>query len=59
MNIYNNNVNVYLQLGGRLLLVLLFISILHLEIDAWNIMKNIIGGSMMILVAIGELAVSS
>ena len=40
-------------MGGRLLLVLLFVSILHLDMTLFNIVKNVVGLSFIVLVAIG------
>ncbi|KAF6023601.1 SURF4 [Bugula neritina] len=48
-----NKLKEYLQLGGRLLLVLLFVSILHLDSDLFTIIKTLIGMAFMILVAVG------
>ncbi|XP_067940693.1 surfeit locus protein 4-like [Watersipora subatra] len=48
-----NKLKEYLQLGGRILLVFLFVSILHFDPDIYNIIKNLIGITFMVLVAIG------
>ncbi|KYO25232.1 surfeit locus protein 4-like [Alligator mississippiensis] len=43
----------YMQLGGRVLLVLMFMTLLHLELGAFTIFQDIFGMALIILVAIG------
>uniref|UniRef100_A0A8C3IIF5 Surfeit locus protein 4 n=1 Tax=Chrysemys picta bellii TaxID=8478 RepID=A0A8C3IIF5_CHRPI len=43
----------YMQLGGRLLLVLMFMTLLHFELSAFTIFQDIFGMALIILVAIG------
>ncbi|XP_048346373.1 surfeit locus protein 4-like isoform X2 [Sphaerodactylus townsendi] len=43
----------YMQLGGRLLLVLMFMTLLHFELGAFTIFQDIFGMVLTILVAIG------
>uniref|UniRef100_A0A8D0L1Y1 Surfeit locus protein 4 n=1 Tax=Sphenodon punctatus TaxID=8508 RepID=A0A8D0L1Y1_SPHPU len=43
----------YMQLGGRLLLVLMFMTLLHLELDAFAIFQDLFGTALIILVVIG------
>uniref|UniRef100_A0A6I8PLN6 Surfeit locus protein 4 n=1 Tax=Ornithorhynchus anatinus TaxID=9258 RepID=A0A6I8PLN6_ORNAN len=43
----------YMQLCGRVLLVLTFLSLLHLEVTAFSIFQDILGVAMIVLVAIG------
>ncbi|KAH0519129.1 Surfeit locus protein 4 [Microtus ochrogaster] len=43
----------YMQLGGRVLLVLMFMTLLHFDASFFSIVQNIVGTALMILVAIG------
>ncbi|KAK2120539.1 Surfeit locus protein 4 [Saguinus oedipus] len=43
----------YMQLGGRVLLVLMFMTLLHLDASFFSIVQNIVGTALMILVAVG------
>ncbi|XP_061406284.1 surfeit locus protein 4-like isoform X2 [Lethenteron reissneri] len=42
-----------LQLGGRLLLVLMFMTLLHLEASAFSVVQDVVGTALMLLVAVG------
>uniref|UniRef100_A0A8C5DB85 Surfeit locus protein 4 n=1 Tax=Gouania willdenowi TaxID=441366 RepID=A0A8C5DB85_GOUWI len=43
----------YMQLGGRVLLVLMFMTLLHFDSNFFSILQNIVGTALIILVAIG------
>uniref|UniRef100_A0A8C0IM67 Surfeit locus protein 4 n=1 Tax=Chelonoidis abingdonii TaxID=106734 RepID=A0A8C0IM67_CHEAB len=43
----------YMQLGGRVLLVLMFMTLLHFDVSFFSILQNIVGTALIILVAIG------
>uniref|UniRef100_A0A8C4T2M6 Surfeit locus protein 4 n=1 Tax=Erpetoichthys calabaricus TaxID=27687 RepID=A0A8C4T2M6_ERPCA len=43
----------YMQLGGRVLLVLMFMTLLHFDLSFFFILQNIVGTALIILVAIG------
>ncbi|XP_063266111.1 surfeit locus protein 4 isoform X2 [Prinia subflava] len=43
----------YMQLGGRVLLVLMFMTLLHFDMNFFYILQNIVGTALIILVAIG------
>uniref|UniRef100_A0A9L0SKY1 Surfeit locus protein 4 n=6 Tax=Laurasiatheria TaxID=314145 RepID=A0A9L0SKY1_HORSE len=43
----------YMQLGGRVLLVLMFMTLLHFDASFFSILQNIVGTALMILVAVG------
>jgi len=43
----------YMQLSGRVLLVLMFMTLLHLSFDPLDLIQNIIGSALMICVMIG------
>ncbi|KAL7980907.1 hypothetical protein Chor_002061 [Crotalus horridus] len=43
----------YMQLGGRVLLVLMFMTLLHLDVSFFSILQNMVGTALIILVAIG------
>lgn len=43
----------YMQLGGRVLLVLMFMTLLHFDASFFSIIQNIVGTALMILVAVG------
>ena len=48
----NENSN-YMQLVARILLVLMFSTLIRLEFNLWQILQNIIGSALMIMVTIG------
>ncbi|XP_051898135.1 surfeit locus protein 4-like [Pristis pectinata] len=48
-----NSPRQYMQLGGRVLLVLMFMTLLHFSLDALMILQDIVGTTLIILVAIG------
>ncbi|CAJ0941609.1 unnamed protein product [Ranitomeya imitator] len=43
----------YMQLGGRVLLVLMFMTLLHFDASFFSILQNMVGTALIILVAIG------
>uniref|UniRef100_A0A4W6CX61 Surfeit locus protein 4 n=1 Tax=Lates calcarifer TaxID=8187 RepID=A0A4W6CX61_LATCA len=43
----------YMQLGGRVLLVLMFMTLLHFDSSFFSILQNMVGTALIILVAIG------
>ncbi|RMB93376.1 hypothetical protein DUI87_30071 [Hirundo rustica rustica] len=43
----------YMQLGGRVLLVLMFMTLLHFDLNFFYVLQNIVGTALIILVAIG------
>ncbi|KAJ8285658.1 hypothetical protein GJAV_G00029470 [Gymnothorax javanicus] len=43
----------YMQLGGRVLLVLMFMTLLHFDPSFFSILQNMVGTALIILVAIG------
>ncbi|MGH0172268.1 UNVERIFIED_CONTAM: hypothetical protein FKN15_075763 [Acipenser sinensis] len=43
----------YMQLGGRVLLVLMFMTLLHFDASFFFILQNIVGTALIILVAVG------
>uniref|UniRef100_A0A7N6FGH7 Surfeit locus protein 4 n=1 Tax=Anabas testudineus TaxID=64144 RepID=A0A7N6FGH7_ANATE len=43
----------YMQLGGRVLLVLMFMTLLHFDSSFFSIVQNMVGTALIILVAIG------
>ncbi|XP_043914405.1 surfeit locus protein 4 [Protopterus annectens] len=43
----------YMQLGGRVLLVLMFMTLLHFEASIFTIIQNIVGTALIVLIAIG------
>ncbi|CAK6978908.1 surfeit locus protein 4 isoform X2 [Scomber scombrus] len=43
----------YMQLGGRVLLVLMFMTLLHFDSNFFSILQNMVGTALIILVAIG------
>lgn len=43
----------YMQLGGRVLLVLMFMTLLHFDANFLSILQNLVGTALIILVAIG------
>ncbi|BFZ05731.1 hypothetical protein BsWGS_08770 [Bradybaena similaris] len=49
----DNNPKQYMQLSGRLLLVLMFITLLRFEVSVVQIIQNVIGSALMICIAIG------
>ncbi|XP_072243252.1 surfeit 4, like [Leuresthes tenuis] len=42
-----------LQLGGRVLLVLMFMTLLHLDLSPLSVLQNLVGTGLMVLVAVG------
>uniref|UniRef100_A0A665VZM0 Surfeit locus protein 4 n=1 Tax=Echeneis naucrates TaxID=173247 RepID=A0A665VZM0_ECHNA len=42
-----------LQLGGRVLLVLMFLTLLHLDLSLFTFLQNLVGTALMVLVAVG------
>lgn len=48
-----NNPKQYLQLSGRVLLVLMFLTLLRFEANIIQIVENLIGTALIILVAVG------
>ncbi|PVD21713.1 hypothetical protein C0Q70_17513 [Pomacea canaliculata] len=48
-----NNPKQYMQLSGRILLVLMFLTLLRLEISMLQILINVIGTALIVLIAIG------
>uniref|UniRef100_A0A8C9RRY7 Surfeit locus protein 4 n=1 Tax=Scleropages formosus TaxID=113540 RepID=A0A8C9RRY7_SCLFO len=43
----------YMQLGGRVLLVLMFMTLLHFDTSFFSILQNMVGTALIILVAVG------
>ncbi|XP_055776542.1 surfeit 4, like isoform X2 [Salvelinus fontinalis] len=43
----------YMQLGGRVLLVLMFMTLLHFDPSFISILQNLVGTALIVLVAIG------
>ena len=43
----------YMQLAGRVLLVLMFLSLMHLEFELVRLIEIVVGGALITLVAIG------
>ncbi|XP_028852150.1 surfeit 4, like isoform X1 [Denticeps clupeoides] len=43
----------YMQLGGRVLLVLMFMTLLHFDSDFFSILQNLVGTALIVLVAVG------
>ena len=43
----------YLQLAGRILLVFMFLTLLRFEMSAMQIIQNLVGSLLMVLVTIG------
>jgi len=48
-----NKPKMYLQLAGRILIVFMFLTLLRFESSAMQIIQNVVGTLLMILVAIG------
>merc|ERR1711988_1628700 len=48
-----NKPKMYLQLAGRILLVFMFLTLLRFEMSAMQIIQNLVGSLLMVLVAIG------
>uniref|UniRef100_H2YQ42 Surfeit locus protein 4 n=1 Tax=Ciona savignyi TaxID=51511 RepID=H2YQ42_CIOSA len=44
----------YLQLSGRVLLVLMFMTLLHFTLNPMDVVQNVIGSTLMLLVCIGH-----
>ncbi|XP_029915413.1 surfeit locus protein 4-like isoform X2 [Myripristis murdjan] len=42
-----------LQLGGRVLLVLMFMTLLHLDLSLFSVLHNLVGTALVVLVAVG------
>lgn len=49
----DNKPKTYLQLAGRILLVFMFVTLLRMEVSFMQIVQNLVGSALMILVAIG------
>jgi len=49
----DNKQKTYLQLTGRVLLVFMFITLLRLELSFMQIIQNVIGSALMVLVTVG------
>uniref|UniRef100_A0A8C2FP63 Surfeit locus protein 4 n=1 Tax=Cyprinus carpio TaxID=7962 RepID=A0A8C2FP63_CYPCA len=43
----------YMQLGGRVLLVLMFMTLLHFDSSFFSILQNMVGTALIVLVAVG------
>merc|ERR550519_328385 len=48
-----NKLKMYLQLAGRILLVFMFLTLLRFEMSAMQIIQNLVGSLLMVLVTIG------
>ncbi|XP_067662048.1 surfeit locus protein 4-like [Haliotis asinina] len=48
-----NNPKQYMQLSGRILLVLMFLTLLRFEVDFLLLVQNLIGTALIVLIAIG------
>lgn len=48
-----NNPKQYMQLSGRILLVLMFLTLLRFEMDFFQMVQNLVGTALIILIAIG------
>lgn len=48
-----NTPKTYMQLSGRILLVLMFFTLLRFEFSFFNVVQNIVGTVLIILIAIG------
>ncbi|XP_034021111.1 surfeit locus protein 4-like, partial [Thalassophryne amazonica] len=42
-----------LQLGGRVLLVLMFMTLLHFDLSFFTVLQNLVGTALMVLVTVG------
>ncbi|XP_068559148.1 surfeit 4, like isoform X3 [Cebidichthys violaceus] len=42
-----------LQLGGRVLLVLMFMTLLHFDLSLFTVLQNLVGSALLVLVAVG------
>lgn len=42
-----------LQLGGRVLLVLMFMTLLHFDLSLFTLLQNVVGSALIVLVAVG------
>jgi len=51
--IHNNAPKNYMQLAGRMLLVIMFLTIVHYDLSFTSIIQNLIGGTCMLFVAVG------
>ena len=52
-NMGENKPNMYLQLAGRILLIFMFLTLLSFEMSAMQIIQNLVGLLLMVLVTIG------
>ncbi|CAG2215214.1 ERV29 [Mytilus edulis] len=52
-SIGENNPKQYMQLSGRILLVLMFLTLLRLDFDFFQIIQNLVGTALIILIAVG------
>ncbi|XP_019899580.1 surfeit locus protein 4 isoform X3 [Esox lucius] len=43
----------YMQLGGRVLLVLMFMTLVHFDLSLISILQNLVGMALIVLVAVG------
>jgi len=48
-----NTPKTYMQLSGRIMLVLMFLTLLRFEMSPWQIIQNLVGSALIILIAIG------
>jgi hypothetical protein len=48
-----NKPKMYLQLAGRILLVFMFLTLLRFEMSAMQIVQNLVGSLLMVLVTVG------
>ncbi|XP_060069808.1 surfeit locus protein 4-like [Ylistrum balloti] len=48
-----NNPKQYMQLSGRILLVLMFLTLLRLELDFFQMIQNLVGTALILLIAVG------
>lgn len=48
-----NNPKQYMQLSGRILLVLMFLTLLRFEVDFLLLVQNLVGTALIVLIAIG------
>jgi len=48
-----NKPKMYLQLAGRVLLVFMFLTLLRFEMSAMQVVQNLVGSVLMVLVAVG------
>lgn len=43
----------FMQLAGRILLAFMFITLIRFELSVWNVIQDIIGSTLMVLVVLG------